>query len=150
MEWLNKYHLFLLDFDGLLVNTEKLQFEAYRRMCRHFGFSLDWEFITYCKVAMLNSATLKNAILNEFPDLKKMRWEDLYEEKKRFYIEVLEEGNLELMPGASDFLAQFEKMNVNRCVVTNSFKDQITFIREKLPLLNSIPHWVTRENYFKP
>lgn len=149
MEWLQNYHLFLLDFDGLLVNTEKLHFEAYKRLCKSHGFTLAWSFHAYCKVAMRDSTALKEAILEEFPPLAALKWETLYEEKKRHYLEVLEEVPLEFMPGVEAFLAFLEKKQLRRCVVTNSFEEQIISIRKKLPLLDSIPFWVTRQQYHK-
>lgn len=55
MEWTQDYHLFLFDFDGLLVDTEALHLEAYRRMCAEKGHTLDLDlgkslFSVLCKM----------------------------------------------------------------------------------------------------
>lgn len=150
MDYTKEYNLFLLDFDGLLVNTEKLHYAAYKKMCASLGFCLDWDFAFYCKVAMSDSTALKNALLKEFSELKAFSWDDLYKKKKKYYLEVLETEALELMPGVHDFLSKLAQASVKRCVVTHSPKEQIDFIRKKLPILETIPYWMTRENYSEP
>ena len=45
MNWISNYDLFLFDLDGLLVDTEKLHFEAYKRLCSRFGYELAWDFM---------------------------------------------------------------------------------------------------------
>jgi beta-phosphoglucomutase len=54
------------------------------------------------------------------------------------------------MPGVEDLLNHLQKHHIARCVVTNSFRQQVELIRSKLPLLNTIPHWITREDYKNP
>ena len=44
---------------------------------------------------------------------------------------------------------ELEKAKIQRCVATNSFREQIDAIRAQLKPLQSIPHWITREDYEK-
>ena len=152
MSMIQEYDLFLLDFDGLLVNTEQLHREAYNRMCKNRGFELTWNFQRYCIAAHFESTGLRDQIYEEFPDLFKMEpdWAVLYQEKKDAYMELLNEGAVKLMPGAEEFLMTLEKSNRKRCVVTHSPLEQIENIRKQNPVLDSIPVWFTRENYSKP
>jgi beta-phosphoglucomutase len=149
MDWIHNYQLFLFDFDGLLVNTEKLHFAAYVEMCKGRGFVLDWDFNKYCSIAHSDDTALRKAIYWQFPKLFEQEpdWMVLYAEKKRAYFRLLEEGRLELMPGVEKLLKALEKANIKRCVVTHSLREQVDYIKEKLPLLNTIPVWITREDY---
>lgn len=149
---IQEYDLFLLDFDGLLVNTEQLHREAYNRMCKRRGFKLTWDFQRYCKAAHFQSTGLRDQIYEEFPDLYKLEpdWSVLYQEKKNAYMELLNEGAVKLMPGAEEFLLALQSADRKRCVVTHSPLEQIENIRKQNPLLDSIPVWFTRENYSKP
>lgn len=152
MNWIQSFDLFLFDFDGLLVNTEELHCAAYRKMCQSRGYNLDWTLSQFFEVAHFDAAGLKNAIYQKFPELQKQepRWEVLYAEKKRYYQELLEKGDLSLMPGVKEVLVALEKAGKRRCVVTNSPKPQVDLIKEKIPLLKTIPVWITRENYQEP
>ena len=54
------------------------------------------------------------------------------------------------MPGVEKLLYEIEKQDIKRCVVTNSSKPMADMIIAKQPLLKSINHWITREDYEKP
>lgn len=149
MQWIHNYQLFLFDFDGILVNTEELHFKAYQKMCKDRGFSLNWDEKTYVRHAMFSATGLKEAIYKEFSDLKCFDWDLLYGEKKRAYYALLEEG-VSLMTGVSEILTALEMAKIKRCVVTHSPIEQISLIRKQHPILDSIPLWITREQYKQP
>jgi beta-phosphoglucomutase len=152
MRWIHDFRLFLFDFDGLLVNTEEIHFMAYKKMCLDRGFDLKWDFYRYCMASHYESDKLKKDIYAEFPDLYNMepKWEVLYAEKKQNIIELLKGGAVHLMPGAERLLRALDDAKISRCVVTNSPKDQIELIKEKNPILQTIPYWFTRETYLEP
>ena len=152
MDFLENTQLVLLDFDGLLVNTESLHFQAYQRVCANRGFTLDWDFSTFCSIAHRSSTGLKEQMYHDLAGLYALEpsWEVLYQEKKGEYIKLLHEGAIDLMPGAERFLRHLEQKNIKRAVVTNSPKEQIDLIKEKIPTLQTIPLWITREDYKHP
>ena len=149
MNWIEEYQLFLFDFDGLLVNTEDLHYRAYKEMCANRGFNLDWSFERYCQAAHYGARDVEKQIYERFPALKEKEphWPTLYAEKKQAYLNLLRKGQVELMPGAEKMLTLLEKAEVNRCVVTNSAEELVSTIRKQNPILDSIPHWITREHY---
>jgi HAD superfamily hydrolase (TIGR01509 family) len=149
MKWIRDFQLFLFDFDGLLVNTEHLHYQAYVNMLASRGYDLNWSFVKFCEAAHLDATALKEAIYAQFPDLDP-NWKMLYEEKKRAYLDLLTSGKIELMPGVHQLLDALQKADIRRCVATNSLFMQIQLIRSQHPILQTIPHWITREDYDKP
>jgi len=147
---LSNYQLVLFDFDGLLVNTEELHFEAYKRMCRKYGVYLNWDFPTYCQVAHYDAHGLRERLLAEFPPLQSHDWTTLYAEKRDAMLALYAEGATHLMPGVQRVLSILEEENTKMCVCTHSPLDQIQAIRQQNPLLEKIPNWITRENYTHP
>lgn len=152
MDWIFQYQLFMFDFDGLLVNTENLHYQAYRNMCAARGVDFNWDFEKYCQYAHYEAAGFREAIFRDFPKLKESDsdWNILYEEKKAALIKLVEEGKTEMMPGVESLLSTLQKHNINRCVVTHSPSNLIEAIRAQNKILDTIPHWITRENYNKP
>lgn len=152
MEWLDDFELFLFDFDGLLVNTEFLHFTAYKRMCANRGFDLDWDFSRYIKTAHYSAEGLEKQIFDQFPKLKEKEsnWKILYEEKKSNLMDIYREGPIPLMAGVEVLLSELQKRDKKRCVVTHSDSDLIEAIRDRNPVLQSIPHWITRRDYSHP
>lgn len=149
MQWIHRFQLFLFDFDGLLVNTEHIHYQAYINMLTQRGCPVDWDFAKFCTLAHLNADALKQQIYAEFPSLDP-NWKDLYAEKKKIYYELICSGKVELMPGVDSLLRALEKAKIRRCVVTNSLLEQIQLIRSQHAVLQTIPHWITREDYALP
>lgn len=152
MRWIHDYQLFLFDFDGLLVNTEEIHYQAYQKMCADRGFELKWDFARYCKAAHYQATGLKEQIYEEIPGLCTMEpdWTVLYEEKKKAMVDLLEQGAVHMMPGATELLKALDDAQICRGVVTNSPNEQIALIREQNPVLDTISHWFTRETYSHP
>lgn len=152
MQWTHDYQLFLFDFDGLLVNTEELHYRAYIQMCAQRGFNLTWDFVRYSVAAHHSAEGLRDQIYAEFPDLQVMEpnWKVLHKEKNQAFMELIRQGPVPLMSGVAQLLYALQAENIPRCVVTHSTKELIDLIRQKHPLLDTIPYWITREDYTQP
>lgn len=151
MDWIKNYDLFLFDFDGLLVNTEEIHYNAYKEMVSKRGKELNWDFGRYCQMAHYDSNALREQIINEFPDLISTDpWEVLYKEKQHAVMKQIIDGKIHLMPGVEKLLLALQDANIKRVVVTHSPLTIINLIKIQNPLLNTIPHWITREDYIKP
>lgn len=151
MNEIEEYDLFLFDFDGLLVDTELLHFFAYKAMCKNHGFDLNWSFEKYIRIAHYHSQGLEQLIYAEFPSLKDIQpdWSILYREKKAALIKIYVEDHISLMPGVERFLSLLNENKKKMAVVTNSDQDLIQIIKNKIPILATIPNWITRELYDK-
>lgn len=147
MQWIHHFQLFLFDFDGLLVDTEHLHYQAYVNALSKRGYTLKLTFGNFLELAHLNSRAWREAVLAEIPELD---FDPLYNEKKQEYLELLATGQVELMPGAEKLLMELAKAKIRRCVVTHSNLALIQPIRARIPVLGSIEHWITREDYEKP
>lgn len=152
MQWISRYQLFLFDFDGLLVDTERLHYQAYIDMCAKRGFKLNWSFSRYSAAAHHHSTGLQDQIYAEFPSLyaSEPDWNVLYEEKKRLFLNLVESRPAPLLPGAASLLVALQKAAIKRCVVTHSPASLIQKIRKQNPILDTIPHWITRHDYTRP
>ena len=141
--------LVLFDFDGLLVDTEKLHYLAYQEALQKWGCPLDINFETYISLAHHESGKgLKDYIERTFPTLSG-KWSEVRGDKLIIYSHLVQ-TNIELMPFVSVLLISLTEKNIPSCVVTNSLKKDVDAIKSHHPTLNLIPHWITRENYEKP
>lgn len=152
IKWMDEYQLFLFDFDGLLVNTEEIHYLAYKQMCANRGIDLHWSFDRYCQAAHYESDALKLQFAQEFPQLfiQEPNWDVLYAEKKHFLKQLFHKGAVQMMPGAENLLKLLHSRNIPHCVVTHSADDLVQLIRQQNPILDTIPFWITRENYSQP
>jgi len=149
MKWVDKFDLFLFDLDGLLVNSEYMHFEAYKRMLKNQGFDLSWDFNKFCKIAHRDEKSLENGIYGCFPHLKEIEpnWTKLRNEKNSIFLKIIKNEKIDLLPGVENLLNELEKKNIKRSVVTNSTKEMVDLIIKNQSKLRSIPNWITREHY---
>ena len=151
MNWILQHSPIFFDFDGLLVNTEKFHYQAYQKLLENYSESFPCDFVAFCKIAHTNSAGLQMLIQNHAPKLfKRFGWKKLYQEKQKEYIKLIKTGEIDLMPGVEEILKLIQKSRIPHCIVTNSTLQQVNLIIEKIPILKTIPHWITRENYDNP
>ena len=152
MQWIHNFQLFLFDFDGLLVNSEELHYLAYKRMCANRGVDLNWTFEEYCSLAHYSAEGVRKKIYADYPLLTEqgLSWDVLYSEKKQAIFNLLNEGYVHTMPGVESLLLKLEQANIKRCVVTHSSYELVNIVRKKNPILNTIPFWITREDYKNP
>lgn len=152
MKWIHDYQLFLFDFDGLLVNTEEIHYQAYKLMFKARGYTLDWDFNRYCQAAHYEATALRDQMYAQCPDLKAEEpdWSKLHAEKTKILSELIEAGAVQLMPGAHKLIQMVQDASIKSCVVTHSPGHIINLIRKHNPILDSISHWVTREHYSQP
>lgn len=149
MQWIRDFDLFLFDFDGLLVNTEHLHYQAYLNMLEKRGYKTNLTFANFFQLAHFNSTAWREALYADIPDLEP-NWQILYSEKKENYEKLILSGKVELMPGVEKLLKALDEAKIRRCVVTNSYLPQTQLIRAKIPVLETLPKWITREDYEKP
>jgi HAD superfamily hydrolase (TIGR01509 family) len=129
-----------------------MHFLAYKKMLERRGFQLLWDFQRYCQTAHYHADTIAGELYALFPELMQQEpsWEVLYAEKKAAMFELIAEGHVQLMAGVEELLTSLLTSGKRCCVVTHSPLDLVAQIRQKQPLLNSIPRWITRHDYQQP
>ncbi len=147
---LSSRHLLLFDFDGLLVDTENIHYTAFQQMLALHGFTLSWSFNEYCQAGHIGSGGIRQKALEDFPELGKLSWTQLYEEKYQIYQSLLSDKRVDLMPGAEEILTHLRKKRIRHGIVTNATRKQIEQIQKNLLLLKDIPFWITREDVERP
>jgi len=135
------------DLDGLLVDTEPLHWQAYRRMCASFDCHLPWDLKTYEGVA--GGGELQTALYELFPKLAQRSWDELYALKEELFFTIVEEESIPCMPGALLALEYCQMEKIPVAVVTNSRERFVQRIKDLAPVFQHIECWVFREMYEK-
>ena len=91
---IQEFDLFLFDFDGLLVDTERLHFLAYQLAFKQTGQSLDLSFDEYCRLAHVQLTNGISKFAKDFNEIKRL--------KSKFYIDLLQTKKVQLMEGVSE------------------------------------------------
>ena len=151
MRAFEKIDLILFDLDGLLVDTERVHWKAYQKMCQEFGCTLDWDFPTYFGIAGASSEGIQNRIQQEIPHLFHGRtWEELYAVKKEKFFELMTQLPIPLMPGVEQCLPLLATLHKPMAVVTHSPRRFVEMVQQSHPVFDLISTWISREEYQVP
>ena len=142
---------FLLDLDGLLVDTEGFHYRAYKGMCQTFGVTLRWDFVQYLNIAGASSSKIKEQLQNDFPKLfEEHSWPELYECKQKTLHSLLENEPIPLMPYVEEAVTLMVQTGLPIAVVTHSSERCVELIRSEHPLFSPVNLWISREQYKDP
>lgn len=133
---------FLFDLDGTLVDSEKIQWKAYRDALKEYNIEYDFEkFTSICHNGDIKEYLKKNYNFTSdtYLEMKKKKKEHMKKYK----------NELKLIEGVNDLLEFIDKNNINHAVVTNSSVNTVNLYREAIPELNKLKNWIKREDYVK-
>jgi len=130
--------LFLIDLDGTLIDSEKLHFEGYKKSLKDL-FNYDLIFDEYIKE--INSTGIDNFLIKNFGIEQKNK----IKKYKNNYIETIQ--NIDLTKNSDKLINFIENNNINHVIVTNTSKETTETFKKKVPILNKLKNWITRENY---
>jgi dTDP-4-dehydrorhamnose reductase/beta-phosphoglucomutase-like phosphatase (HAD superfamily) len=128
---------YILDLDGTLLDTDILHYNAYKKAFSTYGKEFcTWETYNgllsievYCKEAL---GTLYDCVKQE---------------KQRV---LCEENTISFMSGAEIFLEWLVQTRQNFAIVTNTSANTVRFFQTKVPLLQKVTQWITREDVKAP
>lgn len=124
---------FMIDLDGTLVNTEKLHFESYTKAFQQHGYTFcNWD--SYQKLSSIEDYC-RASLGEEYNLVKETKNNLLYSEPSIHFIQ-----------GAEVFLDWLLQNKQNFVIVTNTSQRTVDFYKEKLPILQKISQWITRND----
>lgn len=124
----------LVDLDGTLTDTDKLHFRAYNKV---LGDDVDIKHIV--DTIGIDVYLRSNYHEDQVQDIKK--------EKLKH---ILSFDDVELIKNADKLIQLIDNLDINHCVVTNTSRVVVDHFRKKLPVLNKLKNWITREDYVLP
>lgn len=134
----------VFDFDGVLVDTEPIHWQAFRRVVGEVGIDLSWS--TYQQQYMgFDDRDAFSAIFSDAG--RRLRPEDLsalIHEKARIFQELAAEG-VSLYPGVLQLICRL-RADVPLALCSGALRTDVEPILEKFGLKDAFVVWVTAED----
>lgn len=121
----------LIDLDGTLTDTDKIHYKAYNKV---LGDDVNVKQI-------VETVGIDSYLRSKYDEVNV---QNIKAEKLK---NMLEFDNIEFMKNADKLINIINELNINHCVVTNTNKVVVEHFKKKLPLLNKLKNWITREDY---
>jgi len=134
------FDLFVFDFDGTIMDTEKIHCKA-------------WEVVLSNEIGLHNYQKYFHSLIKDyskhylhlFYNIKYEDYDHLYKLKQDKYEELIKSENIELIKGVYDFLNYLIQMNKKFVIVSNTSKKFIDYYSIKYPILNNAFKIYTKE-----
>ena len=128
---------FYIDLDGTLIDTDMLHFNAYKKALAMRNHTLninEYQTLT----------SIDTYIVDHFDTIE---YNKIKSDKNKFLHET---EVINTIKGANELLLYINKYTINHAVVTNTSKTNVEFFKRRVPILNLVKNWITREDYTTP
>jgi beta-phosphoglucomutase-like phosphatase (HAD superfamily) len=140
------FKLYVFDLDGVIINSEKFHWEAYKKALSIYGKNSQFNeknltFKKYCEIK--HSIEKKNTFKNIFTS----NYDKFYEKKKKYYYSNIDK--IKLMEGVDIFINNLLSKKKYICLVTDSSEETLKIFKKKFPILQKMHHIITRDHVDK-
>jgi D-arabinose 5-phosphate isomerase GutQ/beta-phosphoglucomutase-like phosphatase (HAD superfamily) len=146
---LNDYDLFVFDFDGTIMDTEKFHYKAWINILQaHIDKNIFFDYKTYIKnFHTIDVSNKKKYLLLKY-DIKD--YDKLYELKQKEYNKLINENEVLLVNNFEKILEFINNNNKKFVIVTNTSIKNINFFSQKYPIFTkNVDRIYTKENFIK-
>lgn len=134
---MKKNKLIIVDLDGTLVNTSKINFYSYKKAMNEFGYDIEFDFFQeYC-----NGRNYKD-FLTEIIGAKEEVIDKIHHMKKKYYKDNIKNGKLNEF--LKDILLNM-KQEYNIALVTNASKQNTIELLEEFKIVSIFDLIITQE-----
>jgi D-arabinose 5-phosphate isomerase GutQ/beta-phosphoglucomutase-like phosphatase (HAD superfamily) len=146
---LKDYDLFVFDFDGTIMDTEKFHYKAWinilqKNVCKNIYF----DYSTYIKnFHTIDTSNKKKYLLMKY---NIQNYDTLYALKQKEYNKLINENEILLVKGFEKIIEFIHNNNKKFVIVTNTSIKNINFFSEKYPIITkNVDRIYTKENFIK-
>ena len=156
---LKDYDLFVFDFDGTIMDTEKFHYKAWINILQtHINKNIFFDYSTYIKNFHTIDVSNKKKYLRlkyniedyDNEDYDNENYNKLYELKQKEYNKLINENEVLLVKGFEKIIDFIHQNNKKFVIVTNTSIKNIKFFSEKYPIITkNVDKIYTKENFIK-
>ena len=139
------FDLFIFDFDGTLMDTEKHHCKAWNLVLSEYKSSFQLNMLYYFKYFHSLDRKLAKDFLKITYNI--IDYDTAYKLKQEKYKEIIENTNIDFINGAYALLEFIVSNNKKFVIVSNTSKDFIDIFKKKYPILDKATKIYTKDFY---
>jgi HAD superfamily hydrolase (TIGR01509 family) len=137
----------IFDFDGVIVDTERIHFEALKYILEEEKIPITWEEYTQTYLAMDDKSCLRTAFAQHGRPLTQAREDELLERKASHFFLAMPD-TFTLFPGVERFIRQAAE-RYPLAIASGALRNEIEFILGKVGLREFFPVIVAADDVVK-
>lgn len=135
---INKNCFVLIDLDGTIINSSYAHYSSYKKVFSELNEPF-MEFLNWKSI--ISNGNINDYLFERFPedsDISKIK-----ANKKKH----MEQQSIDFTKNSDKFLQHLIDNSINFAIVTNTDLETVDIFKRKLPLLNKVQNWITRNDY---
>jgi beta-phosphoglucomutase len=138
----------IFDFDGVIVDTEPLHYEAFQRLLEPLGLGFSWEEYTETYMGFDDRDAFVEAFNGSKRGISPLELQDLIERKAILFQEIIR-GGINAYPGAVNLIRSIHNSRTPLAISSGALRSDIEPILETLGIADCFDVIVTAEDVAK-
>ena len=113
----------IFDFDGLMVDSERVSERAWDRVAKEYGIVIDNRY--YSRVRGMNNEGARSIFREMFGD--KLSYDEVKAKKHEYFAEDLEKNGLDKKKGLDELLDYIDENKISKAIASGS---TVTYVRD--------------------
>lgn len=135
----------IFDFDGIIVDTEKIHYQAFQEILSPLGLNYSWEEYKNRYMGFDDRDAFKEAFKSKGKSLAPDRLDELINAKAHIFENVVSKG-VTAYPGVIDLLEELHSKKVPVAIASGALKSDILPILTKLDIKKHFTTIITAED----
>lgn len=143
---IDNYDLFIFDFDGTIMDTEKYHYESYLKIYKEYDENINLDINNYFRLIHNIDKQEYNKFLKS---ININNHEEIYDKKVENFKDLIHKNKIDLIGNFDKFIQKLKDKNKEIIIVTNSSKKTIDYFRNLYPILNLFDQIYTKDDFTK-
>lgn len=129
---MRKIELVIFDMDGLMLDTEKLSYDSWKKAASNYGYLLTKEI--FLKLLGTNALKIKQTLIETFG--KDFPFDNVYEERMKIGNEHTDKYGVQTKEGLLELLTFLTDSGIKKAVATSTNRDRATMLMSRVGIFN--------------
>ncbi len=139
----------IFDFDGVIVDTEPLHYQAFQKVLKQFGLSFSWQEYVDIYMGFDDRDAFIEAFTAKGKTVAPSELHDLIDRKARCFQHIIRDDGVTAYPGVVDLITKLHHERVPLAISSGALRSDITPILETLHIGDCFDIIVTADDVAK-
>lgn len=126
----------IFDMDGVLIDTEKISFDSFKKVFKDYNYQIDEEF--YIKLIGHNVKSIKQIMLSEYGD--DFPFDEIYDKKVKLSIDTIKKEGLTVKRGVQQLIDYLKDNNYRIAVATSTRRQRAYEHLKEIGVLDKVDY----------
>ena len=126
----------IFDMDGILIDTERISFNAFKEVLSGYNYDMCEEF--YLTMIGRNTKSIKELMLKEYGS--DFPFEEIYDKKVKIAVDTIERDGVAMKPGVHELINYLNEKDYKIAVATSTRRERAHYLLEQIKIKDKVDY----------